>query len=240
MPARRRAGCTLYLTIAFTRGIWAFTTRTNGCILQEITYLIVHQCRVIGRCHGGSVRGLTTRASLTATHVECAHCNTLQHTGFTTCAACGWAKRRNGVATHIDCVHCNTLQHAATFQLHHLRCVAAGPDAGIVWLPHCQHTATHCNTLQHAATRCNTLQHAATHCNTKKHAATIYLRLTHIPSPSTTTHGNTLQHTTTQYSTLQHAATRCNTLQHTATHYNTLQHICPQLTHISSSFCIFL
>jgi len=34
---------------------------------------------------------------------------------------------------------------------------------------HCQHTATHCNTLQHTATHCSTLKRTTTRCNTLKH-----------------------------------------------------------------------
>jgi len=78
MPARRRAGCTLYLTIAFTRGIWAFTTRTKGRILQEIPYMIVHQCRVMDDAMEDPYVASHPRLR-TANHVECAHCSTLQH-----------------------------------------------------------------------------------------------------------------------------------------------------------------
>ena len=118
--------------------------------------------------------------------------------------------------------------------------------------PHCNTTATYCNTLgrmheplwhrdARAVGWCFTLkvQHTATQCNTVQHMSQrmgwcfchgIHLQkiLSRYSSQEkqklqrTATHCNTLQHTATHCDTLRHTATHCDTLQYSATHCNPL------------------
>jgi len=71
---------------------------------------------------------------------------------------------------------------------------------------HCQHTATHCNTLQHTATHCSTLKRTTTRCNTLKHtgaACTMGLPQ-YVQNSGTHTAINSRN-------TLHHTAIYCNT-----------------------------
>jgi len=173
--------------------------------------------------------------------IECAHCETLQHTA----------------------TYCNTLQHTAALRTT-LQCtfnVGLGSRSQFVLIIL---TAKHCNTLHHTTThvqrrlwrqewihiddtRYKTLQY---NCNILQRTFNVGFggRSPFILIMHTTKHCNTLQHTATHCNilqrtfnvgfgdrsqfifisfwlcTLQHTVTHCNTLQHNATDCNRLQH----------------
>ena len=97
--------------------------------------------------------------------------------------------------------------------------------------PHCNHTATHCNTLGRAATHCNTpsfilidgatlcntLQHTTPRCNTLNHAAT------HSVSAILSEFW-CIQRESRSDATAEEKSLFVTSLQHTATQYTTLQH----------------